>query len=211
VPTGDAAPHRRCLAWSPERDAFFGDLHVHTAYSSDAWMFDVRVTPDGAFSYAFGGEIALPPRDETGEGTRSVRIDRPLDFAAVTDHAEFLGEGAICTDAAAEGYDSSFCETFRAGEGRAPQLLFHIMSPWNWRDDDVCGDDRERCARASATLWKDTVAAAERWNDESDACERTTFPAYEYSSFRLGSNLHPSTGRRWTVPSRGTPRTTRVV
>ena len=153
-------------------------------------MFDVRVTPNGAYRYAFGETIDLPPNDQNGDGTRTVRIDRPLDFAAVTDHAEFLGEGVLCTDSKAEGYDSGFCETFRAGEGRAPQLLFHIMSPWNWRDDDVCGEEGERCARESAALWKETVAAAERWNDTSEACEHTTFPAYEYSSFRMGSNLH---------------------
>ncbi len=153
-------------------------------------MFDVRVTPDGAYRYAFGEEIELPPNDRNGAGTRQVRIDRPLDFAAVTDHAEFLGEGVLCTDSDAGGYDSAFCETFRAGEGRTPELVFQIMSPWNWRDDAACGEGGARCARASAGLWKETVEAAEQWNDTSEACVHTTFPGYEYSSFRLGSNLH---------------------
>lgn len=163
-------------------------------------MFGVRVTPDGAYRYAFGEEIELPSSDPTA-GSRKVRIDRPLDFAAVTDHAEFLGETILCVDPTAEGYDSDFCETFRAGEGRAPTLLFRIMSPWTWRDDDVCGSDGSRCAKASAAVWKKTVDAAERWNDESSACERTAFPAYEYSSHRMGSNLHRNViFRNATVP-----------
>ncbi len=192
---------RQCADWNPEREAFFGDLHVHTSNSSDAWMFDVRVTPDGAYRYAFGEEIELPPNDQNGAGTRTVRIDRPLDFAAVTDHAEFLGEGVVCTDADGDGYSSDFCETFRAGEGRTPELVFQIMSPWNWRDDEACGENDERCVRASADLWDRTVESAEQWNDASDACARTTFPAYEYSSFRLGSNLHRNViFRNATVP-----------
>lgn len=159
-------------------------------------MFGLRITPDGAYRYAFGEEVQLPPG-----GSRTVRIDRPLDFAAVTDHAEFLGEGVVCTDTTSAGYDSSFCESFRAGEGRAPALLFHIMSPWNWRDDEVCGEDDVDCERESASVWRETVEAAERWNDETDACERTTFPAYEYSSHRLGSNLHRNViFRNATVP-----------
>lgn len=168
-------------------------------------MFDARVTPDQAYGYAFGEEVALPPLDDEGRGTRAAEIDRPLDFAAVTDHAEFLGEAVLCIDPQAEGYDSSFCETYRAGEGRTPALVFQIMSPWNWRDGDVCGDDGARCARASAAQWKKTIEAAERWNDASEACERTTFPAYEYSSHRMGSNLHRNViFRNATVPDRVT-------
>jgi len=39
-------------------------------------------------------------------------------------------------------------------------------------------------------MWQRTIDAAQLWNDTSERCERTTFIAYEYSSFRLGSNLH---------------------
>lgn len=180
----------RCASWNPQREAFFGDLHVHSSKSSDAWMFGVRVTPDDAYRYAFGGEIELPGPEGTPGGVRPTRIDRPLDFAAVTDHAEFLGESVLCIDREAQGWDSAFCEAFRAGEGRSPRLVLQIMSPWNWRDSEICGEEGERCAAASAAAWRDTVAAAERWNDDTAACERTTFPAYEYSSHRLGSNLH---------------------
>ena len=73
------------------------DLHVHTALSSDAWSYDVEVRPRDAYGYAFGDPIRLPPKDDEGRGSREVRIDRPLDFAAVTDHAVFLGEQRLCT------------------------------------------------------------------------------------------------------------------
>jgi hypothetical protein len=189
-PAAAPVPEAACSNRHPLRNAYFGDLHVHTSLSSDAWMFDVRVMPDDAYRYAFGGAIGLPPGDDRGQGTRKVEIDRPLDFAAVTDHAEFLGEGAICQDPAAMGYDSSFCELFRAGEGRAPRLLVQIFSPITWRNDEVCGADGAACRRATRTLWEQVINAAESWNDRTEACERTAFVAYEYSSFRMGSNLH---------------------
>ena len=183
-------PEAACASRSPLRNAYFGDLHVHTSLSSDAWMFDVRVMPEDAYRYAFGGPILLPPNDAEGRGTRSVQIDRPLDFAAVTDHAEFLGESMLCIDPDSMGYDSSFCEMFRAGEGRAPRLIAQIFSPITWRNDSVCGADGAVCRRAARGAWKKVIDAAQAWNDTSERCERTAFVAYEYSSFRMGSNLH---------------------
>jgi hypothetical protein len=153
-------------------------------------MFDVRLTPNDAYRYAFGEPVLLPPLDAQGRPTREVRIDRPLDFAAVTDHAEFLGETRLCHDPSAEGYDGDFCQTFREGNGRAPELVFQIMSPVTWRDDAICGSSGERCRDVAQSMWRENIAAAQAWNDASERCERTAFVAYEYSSFRLGSNLH---------------------
>ena len=89
-----------------------------------------------------------------------------------------------------EVYEESFCDAFREGDGRAPRLVMQIINPVSSRDKGVCGDDGERCAKAMDSKWKETIAAAEKWDDKTSACERTAFVAYEYSSFRLGSNLH---------------------
>ena len=67
-----------------ERSAFFGDLHVHTAYSFDAFSFATRTTPDDAYRFAAGEAIRHPSGNE-------MQLDRPLDFYAVTDHAAYLG------------------------------------------------------------------------------------------------------------------------
>ena len=67
----------------------------------------------------------------------------------------------------------------------------------------MCGEDGKRCARATAEGWREIIAAAEEWNDTTSACNRTTFIAYEYSSHRLGSNLHRNViFRNRIVPAR---------
>ena len=182
-----------CVNANPLKNAYFGDLHVHTTNSSDAFNFEVNLTPQDAYNYAFGGVVKLPPNDSEGNGTRPVRIDRPLDFAAVTDHAEFLGENRLCKDPQSPVYDTEFCHESREAFGRDFRLAARIFSPIPWRSNPPCveGDNGSNvCREAASTVWRETIQAAEDWNDTSNNCERTTFVAYEYSSFRNGSNLH---------------------
>ena len=189
-----------CAHRDPRRMALFGDLHVHTALSTDAWNYDLEVRPAGAYAYAFGESILLPPKDAAGRGTRSVRIDRPLDFAAVTDHAEFLGEQRVCTDPDSGAFATEKCREIR--DATAPTdspLGFKIMLPFSSREQEICGADGARCRAAAEEGWAEIIAAAERWNDTSAACSRTAFIAYEYSSHRLGSNLHRNVVFRGSV------------
>ena len=78
---------------NPDKNAYFGDLHVHTANSFDAYTFGTISSPADAYRYARGQAIPHP----TGY---QIQLTRPLDFYAVTDHALFLGalkEGADTT------------------------------------------------------------------------------------------------------------------
>src|SRR5260370_5758842 len=80
----------RCTGFNPERNLYFGDMHVHTSYSFDAYGFGTRTDPFGAYAFAQGApaQIASPPPDPS----RTVQLVRRLDFAAVTDHSEGFGE-----------------------------------------------------------------------------------------------------------------------
>lgn len=66
------------------RNLYFGDLHVHTSLSADAYVNGTLVSSDQAFRFAKGEEIEI--------AGRKMKLRRPLDFCAVTDHAEGLGE-----------------------------------------------------------------------------------------------------------------------
>ena len=89
----------RCRHFDPERQPFFGDLHVHTALSLDANLQGTRLRPRDAYRFARGEQVGLPPYDASGHAARKLQLERPLDFAAVTDHAEFLGVVSACLDA----------------------------------------------------------------------------------------------------------------
>ena len=70
--------------YNEDRNAYFGDTHVHTKYSFDAYIFGVTASPDDAYRYAQGESIKHPLGFD-------MQIDEPLDFYAVTDHGFFMG------------------------------------------------------------------------------------------------------------------------
>jgi len=70
---------------NPDRDAYFGETHIHTSWSVDAWVMGNRITgPDEAFKYAQGQVIKHPLGFD-------IKIETPLDFMGVTDHSEYVG------------------------------------------------------------------------------------------------------------------------
>ena len=190
-PQSNAEIRDPCKDYNALKNPYFGDLHVHTSLSNDAYSFGVRATPEDAYRYAFGGgSITLPINKNDQKNTRQVAIDRPLDFMAVTDHAEFLGEQTLCSQSDEFASQYEFCGAFKEGEGRNRSLLAKIFSPFPSRDSELCGDDGEKCAAAILKPWAKIIEAAQRWNDTSSECLRTAFIGFEYSSHRLGSNLH---------------------
>jgi hypothetical protein len=185
---GQATADASCPNSNPQRNAYFGDLHVHTALSADAVGYELTAGPDDAYRYAFEGWIMLPPLDAEGRPTRRHEAPRTLDFMAVTDHAEMLGEVGVCSNQASPGYASDVCQIMRANVGENPwELAQKVVSPFPGYDEETCGADGEHCGAERDRLWQTIQDAAERWNAP---CEHTSFVGYEYSSFRLGSNLH---------------------
>lgn len=184
-------PREPCAAADPLRRLFFGDLHVHTGYSFDAHAFDVKHTPDDAYRFAQGAELRLPPLGPDGEGTQRIQLRRPLDFVAVTDHSEFLGEVEACTLPGSETYDSAGCRAYRQGGGPAIAKIGLTLAFGDpQRDRDICSEDGSVCARRAGQVWQRTQQAAERAYDRSAACRFTSFVAYEYSAAPGLSTLH---------------------
>ncbi|MEM9490128.1 MAG: DUF3604 domain-containing protein, partial [Myxococcota bacterium] len=179
-----------CQHHDPLRRPLFGDLHVHTSFSFDAYLAGTRNDPDTAYEFARGQTIPLPPYDSDGNATRSAQLARPLDFAAATDHAEFIGEVSLCTTPGAPGYNSTTCQAFRD----TPTLAFVLWGiPVAGNDPDrfaMCGVGDRRCESAAADVWQEAIDAANRHYDSGPECSFTTLVGYEWTGTPGGSMLH---------------------
>ncbi len=192
-----------CSNYSAERRPLFGDFHVHTAWSFDASSQDTRNTPADAYRFAQGEPMGIQPYDENDRATRTIQLDRPLDFTAVTDHSEFLGEVRMCTTEGGPGYWHPVCMVHRY----FPRYSFWTFGAaglsykHRW---GLCGDNNEICSAQAADTWKQIQQAAEDAYDRSSDCRFTSFVGYEWTAGgETGQNLHHNViFRNQQVPDR---------
>jgi hypothetical protein len=179
-----------CALYDPLRRPHFGDTHVHTAFSFDANSQDTRNTPGDAYNFARGGQMGIQPYDENGVPQRYIKLDRPLDFTAVTDHAEFLGEIRICTTPGSDGYWHPVCFAHR----HFPELTFATLAAYGMQAKNrwgMCGDNLENCGDTVSSVWQDVQDYTERAYDRSSDCRFTSFVGYEWTgTVGAGKNLH---------------------
>ena len=180
-----------CATVAPLKQAFFGDLHVHTRYSLDASTQGTRTTPAQAYQFALGERIGIQPWTSEGEAQRSLQLSRPLDFAMVSDHAELIGEVHMCNTPDVEGYNSWECKFYRSWP-RGAFYLFNFMAGIQQTHLGLCGKDDVLCDRAALKPWQEMRDAAERYYDRSAECSFTTFVGYEWTGMQasVGGNLH---------------------
>ena len=70
---------------NPLKNVYFGEQHLHTSNSPDAFVVGTRGTWEDAYNWAMGKEIIL---STTGE---AIKKSTPYDFVGITDHAEYFG------------------------------------------------------------------------------------------------------------------------
>ncbi|MEE3326414.1 MAG: DUF3604 domain-containing protein, partial [Myxococcota bacterium] len=174
----------------PERRAFFGDLHVHTTHSFDAYAMGTLATPHDAYRFAKGEAI------EHAAGF-DLQLEEPLDFYAVTDHAMFLGVAAEAADTTTVFSKNAFAEPLHdlnAPDNRGLLGLPGRMSTFATFIPNLIGAiqegqvDNEAVLDISRGAWADIIRAADLHNDPG---RFTTFVAYEYTTWSgdMG-NLH---------------------
>jgi len=160
----------------PQR-VFWGDTHVHTAFSTDAGMVGNRLGPEEAYRFARGEEVVA------SAGVRA-RLQRPLDFLVVADHAENLGLAPMIAESNPDLLKTAF--------GRQISGLVHAGKYWEayglWgqgmstRQDPLKGQDE-----LTRSMWHRLTAAAERFNEPG---RFTAFIGYEWTASPGGNNLH---------------------
>ncbi|MEO0971880.1 MAG: DUF3604 domain-containing protein, partial [Pseudomonadota bacterium] len=145
--TTAAAQDDGCPDARATRNVYFGDLHIHTRFSHDA--FTITTQDDPAQTY---------------EGVRA-----RLDFAAVTDHAEFLAETLLCQRESLPAYDEPGCVELRAGRVR-PSQLRQICAPGSDVPLGLCNSFLD-------DVWSRTRAAASGACRSSQGSAASTFAA----------------------------------
>ncbi|WP_428819059.1 DUF3604 domain-containing protein [Microbulbifer sp. MCCC 1A16149] len=163
---------------NPNRDVYFGNLHVHTRWSFDAYINEAWVDPDAAYRWAKGEEI--PP----GETGKPLKIGVPLDWYIVSDHAEYLGVLPLMGDP-----DSPISKHPLAADitGDDPKKSFDAYGQIldgisNMKVDPILGDKKQ-----SRSLWSEVVKIADAHYEPG---KFTTMPGYEWTSNPDWRNLH---------------------
>ncbi len=168
---------------NPNRNAYFGDLHVHTNLSFDAYLFGTRQTPDDAYEFAKGAAI------EHASGFR-MQMKKPLDFLGVSDHAFLLGMmREIAENPDGEYADHPVADPVRGatsaqGSNAAFAAILGYLQGLQQDGSENDLDDRD----VMRSAWQEIIESAERHDDPGNF---TTFIGYEYtSSGPQFQNLH---------------------
>ncbi len=164
--------------YNTERNAYFGDLHVHTMYSFDAFIFGTTSSPDDAYEFAKGGTLTHPAGFD-------MSLDTPLDFYGVSDHAFYLGVLRQMADPSTEISKhpaAAGMSTLGGSDDRGSKFRAILAFMGSGRGEEI----NDPSIRKEA--WDDIVASANRHNDPGNF---TAFVAYEYTASDADrGNLH---------------------
>ena len=189
-----------------DRNPYYGDLHVHTKYSFDAYVFGVTASPDDAYRYAKGAAVKHPLGYE-------MKLREPLDFYAVTDHGFYMGMIQAYADTSTDISQNDFAEPFHnlnrldnltvesAGERSnifSSVLGATIIKPYpDWHPNllkayfsrNTQGALRSFDYDIHKSAWADVARSA---NEHNDPGNFTTFIGYEFTTSTdiEGGNLH---------------------
>lgn len=159
-----------------ERHVYFGDLHLHTSYSLDAAAAKTETTPDDAYRYAMGDPI-----EYLGQ---KIQRRAPLDFLAVTDHAEYLGNVRLAMRGEITLQGDEWARLFAHHGGAEMFELFGKAVAGLFGEDTPGLTDPARVYGN----WNEVIASAQRFYKPG---EFTTFVAFEFSpTFRGSPGAH---------------------
>jgi hypothetical protein len=165
---------------NPERDAYFGETHVHTSWSLDAFAIgNILTTPGDAYKYFQGEPIKHPLGFD-------VKIDTPLDWAGVTDHSEYAGVVNLANEPGSAVSKIPQAEPLilkaRTKEEMERVALYAINTL-------VSGPPVQAlmAPAIAGEVWKRNVALADQANQPG---KFTAFCSYEWTSMPNNMNLH---------------------
>jgi hypothetical protein len=165
---------------NPDREAYFGETHVHTSWSLDAYVFGNHITgPADALHYAQGQTIKHPLGYD-------IKIDTPLDWMGVTDHSEYVG---VTREANTPGSSISKLPAAQPMIIHDPNDKEEVQKVFLYLVTLVAGKPVPELMskEVASSVWKKNVQIAD---DNNHPGRFTAFCSYEYTSQHDYRNLH---------------------
>ncbi len=163
---------------NPEREAYFGETHVHTSWSFDAFVFgNTKAGPEDAYKYAMGETITHP-------AGYPIKITRPLDFMAVTDHAEYAGVIPLANDPGSPISKLPIAEKLKVRSKDDIQRVYMFLGTSLLKNEAI---PELVSPEITGSVWKRVVTIADKYYQPG---KFTTFVAYEWTSTPDNRNMH---------------------
>jgi len=175
TPAAEPAPQP-----NPDRNAYFGEEHIHTSWSVDAWLMGNRLTgPDDALKYAQGETIKHPLGYD-------IKIDTPMDFMGVTDHSEYVG---VTKEANTPGSALSKLPAAQSLILKDPNDQAEVQKTFTYLVGMMSGPPVKAfmSPEVAGSIWKENVKIADANNHPG---KFTAFCSYEWTSMPDHRNLH---------------------
>ncbi|MHC4758175.1 MAG: DUF3604 domain-containing protein [Planctomycetota bacterium] len=175
---------------NPLRNVYFGEQHLHTSASPDAFAVGTRGTWEDAYLYAMGEEVKL---STTGE---KIKKRTPYDFVAITDHAEYFGVMPRLIDPKDPLSKTDFAKKLQDKNAKmtdptsAVSIILHSILTSKSMPEYVKPE-------MLTSNWKRYVDVANKYNQPG---KFTTLIAYEWTSIPNGRNMHRNVFFRDTAP-----------
>lgn len=184
-----STPQSPLVKTDPLKDAYFGETHVHTSTSMDAFIGGNRMTPEDAYRFARGEEVIANGSPH--------RLKRPLDFCAISDHAEYFGETYTLMNPGTPGYDDPIAKQMREADNYEDAMaLFvkYVITPA--RSGGSVHPSFYQGEASTMSGWRKNFEATEKYYEPG---KFTTLHAFEWSAAPNAGNLHRNVIFRDTI------------
>ena len=168
----------------PADKLLWGDTHLHTANSIDAFGFGVKLGPEDALRFARGEEV-------TSTGGLKAQLERPLDFLVIADHSGGLGATKALYDAPGflvrDPTLKRWHEEMHKGPEGMQRVTGELIDRVGRNALPAALTDPVKQKKTSTSIWTGHSALVERYNEPG---KFTAFMGFEYTLMPSGNNLH---------------------